>query len=70
MVWDYMNLNSEIQFYFVFFTLLCHIITSVNNVVVTVLHLLRAFTPTNYSVSYIVKKATHTSESSYGHLRS
>ena len=41
MVWDYMNLNSQNQFYFVFFTLLGHL-TSVNNVVVTVLHLLRA----------------------------
>ena len=35
-----MNLNSQNQFYFVFFTLLGHI-TSVNNVVVTVLYLLR-----------------------------
>ena len=36
-----MNLNSQNQFYFLFFTLLGHII-SVNNVVVTVLYLLRA----------------------------
>ena len=36
-----MNLNSQNQFYFVFFTLLGHI-TYVNNVVVTVLYLLRA----------------------------
>ena len=36
-----MNLNSQNQFYFLFFTLLGHI-TSVNNVVVTVLYLLRA----------------------------
>ena len=35
-----MNLNSQNQFYFVFFTLLGHI-TSVNNVVGTVLYLLR-----------------------------
>ena len=35
-----MNLNSQNQFYFVFFTLLGHI-TSVNNVVVAVLYLLR-----------------------------
>ena len=41
MVWDWVNLNSQNQFYFLFFTLLGHI-TSVNNVVVTVLYLLRA----------------------------
>ena len=41
MLCDYMNLNSQNQFYFLFFTLLGHI-TSVNNVVVTVLYLLRA----------------------------
>ena len=64
MVLDYMNLNSQNQFYFLFFTLLGHI-TSVNKVVVFI----AGITPTNYSVSYIVKKSTHTSESSYGHLR-
>ena len=31
--------------------------------------LVAGITSTNYSVSYIVKNATHTSESSYGHLR-
>ena len=36
-----MNLNSQNQFYLLFFTLLGHI-ASVNNVVVTVLHLLKA----------------------------
>ena len=41
MVWDEMNLNYQNQFYSVFFTFLDHI-TSVNNVVVTVLYLLRA----------------------------
>ena len=42
MVGDSMNQNSQNQFYFVFvFTLLGHI-TSVNNVVVTVLYLLQA----------------------------
>ena len=41
MVWDYMNLNSQNQLQFLFFTLLGHI-TSVNNVVVTVLYLLWA----------------------------
>ena len=60
--------ESEFTKSVIFFTLLGHI-TSVNNVVVTVLYLLRALQPTNYSVSYIVKKSTHTSESSYGHLR-
>ena len=36
-----MNLNSQNQFYFLFFTLLGHI-ASVNSVIVTVLHFLRA----------------------------
>ena len=63
-----MNLNSQNQFYFLFLTLLGYI-TSVNNVVVTVLYFIAGITPTNYSVSYIVNKSTHTSESSYGHLR-
>ena len=67
MVWDYMNLNSQNQFYFLFFTLLGHI-TSVNNVVVTVLYLLRALHQ-RIIVYRIVKKPTHTSECSYGHLR-
>ena len=49
-----MNLNSQNQFNFLFFTLLGHI-TSVNNVVVTVLHLLRAL-HRRISVSDIVKK--------------
>ena len=34
-----------------------------NSVVVTALYLLRALHTTNYSVSYIVKNETHTSES-------
>ena len=39
MVWDYMNLNSQNEFYFLFFIFLGHI-TFVNDVDVTVLYLL------------------------------
>ena len=50
-----MNLNSQNQFYFIFFTLLGHIV-SVNNVVVTVLYLLRALHRRIivYLISYII----------------
>ena len=63
---DKSEFTKSVIFYF--FTLFHHI-ASVNSVVDTVLHLLWAFivgiTPTNYSVSYIVKNATHKSESRY-----
>ena len=59
-----MNLNSQNQFYFLFFTLLGHI-ASVNNVVVTVLHLLQALHRRIIVcriLSEIQKLMTHTSE--------
>ena len=49
-----MNLNSQNQFYFLFFTLLGHI-TSVNNVVVTVLYLLRDYTDELKCIVYCKK---------------
>ena len=59
-----MNLNSQNQFYLLFFTLLGHI-ASVNNVVVTVLRLLQALHRriiVYRILSEILKFMTHTSE--------
>ena len=59
-----MNLNSQNQFYLLFFTLLGHI-TFDNNVVVTVLHLLQALHRriiVYRLLSEIQKLMTHTSE--------
>ena len=62
--------ESEFTKSVLFFTVLGHtIITSVNNVVVTVLYVLRALYRRIIVYRILYKKSTHTSESSYGHLR-